>query len=327
MTASAVAAATAVAAIGFLLVVGQAPQATPPTVGDDGRIAVVGRDGDILTVDATTGVSQTLWRCPDACHVTALAWSPDGTRLAYAERNDIWLLDPLRGERRQLASCGDCASPYTTIAWSPDGSRIAFTQASQVFAVDMEGRVVELARAADGRWVTLPRWTTGGISVEFLVVDEGFVTIYSASVTPAASPPSREATFPVARGDPSPADWAWSPDGRRIAFTTTEFVIPRPVANGRNFARVWIMDRDGSDRARVLEVPDCCRNSLGMPSWSPDGQAVSVVLGPIVPRMYTVRIGEPARQLTVRGWRPESDRADLLPLRVSAVRPAWGRAP
>jgi Tol biopolymer transport system component len=63
---------------------------------------------------------------------SGVAWSPDGTRLAYVAAtharwdldgcNDVWVVDAAGGEASRLT---DTAMSWSYPAWSPDGSRIA----------------------------------------------------------------------------------------------------------------------------------------------------------------------------------------------------------
>ena len=60
------------------------------------------------------------------------------------------------------------------------------------------------------------------------------------------------------------ADWfpSWSPDGRRIAFTSNR--------DGK-YAEIYVMDADGSNQTRLTDnrKDDC------IPCWSPDGQSIA----------------------------------------------------
>jgi Tol biopolymer transport system component len=59
------------------------------------------------------------------------------------------------------------------------------------------------------------------------------------------------------------SDAAWSPDGRRIAFSATS----GPMAN----IDVYVMAADGSGRRRLTLSPEADSN----PTWSPDGTAIA----------------------------------------------------
>jgi Tol biopolymer transport system component len=76
-------------------------------------------------------------------------------------------------------------------------------------------------------------------------------------------------------GDSSPA---WSPDGSRIAFYSSEnppeYVEPEPgtvLTDPELDYGIFVMDADGSDRTRVARLP-----TRGL-SWSPDGEEIVFV--------------------------------------------------
>ena len=56
------------------------------------------------------------------------AWSPDGTRIAFASTRDgryeLWAVDAGGGEPLRLV---DAPGRQWAPAWSPDGSRVAYT--------------------------------------------------------------------------------------------------------------------------------------------------------------------------------------------------------
>jgi len=69
-------------------------------------------------------------------------------------------------------------------------------------------------------------------------------------------------------------DAAWSPDGRRIAFTRNE---DTGEALKYTHDDVFVMDADGSDVRQV--TPDKEGRSLSQPAWSPDGRQLVYVDG------------------------------------------------
>ena len=81
----------------------------------------------------------------------------------------------------------------------------------------------------------------------------------SATSTPCRSPAARRRASP--RGWPTSSQPRFSPDGRRIAFTSDR-------GGGDN---IWLMNVDGSDK-RQLTKEDF--RLLNQPSWSPDGRFI-----------------------------------------------------
>jgi hypothetical protein len=75
----------------------------------------------------------------------------------------------------------------------------------------------------------------------------------------------------AAEGDFSPA---WSPDGKRIAFSSTRDIDPANCNTDFCPADIWVMNADGTDQTR-LTSPGL--EQAMSPAWSPDGTKISVV--------------------------------------------------
>ena len=72
--------------------------------------------------------------------------------------------------------------------------------------------------------------------------------------------------------DVQKGDWfRWSPDGRRIAFTT----------NRDGNTELYVMNADGSGQRRLTRTPE---RFEGNPAWSPDGSRIAFQREGLKPR-------------------------------------------
>jgi Tol biopolymer transport system component len=72
----------------------------------------------------------------------APAWAPDGSRIAFARTNGIWVI-PSRGRPRRIAA----ASARHTVpfpAWSPAGKQVAYNSGNQLYVARVDGRSTKL---------------------------------------------------------------------------------------------------------------------------------------------------------------------------------------
>ena len=88
-----------------------------------------------------------------ADHPSSLAWSPDGSRLAFDTDNGIWVVDANGNGLTKVVGAG--ANP----TWSPDGSRLAYATQGEfdfwasVRVVDADGRhVQQVVDGGPGAW-------------------------------------------------------------------------------------------------------------------------------------------------------------------------------
>ena len=112
--------------------------------------------GSVLSGVAFLGLAAAGFGLPYYTFVRGLAWSPDGTRIAFADAG-IWVVSadgssaPI--ELVQLAS----DSPvWSSPAWSPDGTRIAWAEDAGIWVVSAEGSSAPVQLAADG---SAPAWS------------------------------------------------------------------------------------------------------------------------------------------------------------------------
>jgi dipeptidyl aminopeptidase/acylaminoacyl peptidase len=191
---------------------------------------------------------------------TDLAWSPDGSSLAY--RCDKVGINSNGSQGRPhinvltLSGSGHTTVRTSTLAfwpsWSPDGTRLAYatsllrpTKKTEVYTIALDGSHRRLV-ATGG---TAPAWSPDRRRIAYQArCGIRLVTPAGKDVTPAVN-----SCGAIGRSAPP----MWSPDGTKLAFETK--------------AGVYVMGANGSDLHRVsLEATTTWYGALpGRPSWRP----------------------------------------------------------
>jgi Tol biopolymer transport system component len=188
------------------------------------------------------------------------AWSPDGTRLAFASARegsfDIYVMDADgTGTTRLTSSNAQDRSP----SWSPDGSRIAFSRSSdggKVWLMDADGTDVrrltdepaeegEPSWSPDGRWIAYTHRASGADIREIWIARpdgsgrRGVTTLGGKSYAP---------------------DWA--PDSTRLAFSASRDGVRYDI---------YTVAADGKGLRRPVRTP----GDAFEPAWSPEGSEIA----------------------------------------------------
>ncbi len=194
-----------------------------------------------------------------------LAWSPDGSRIAYTRGNNagddsVWVVNADGTTTFPLEIGGPGAKRHPT--WSPDSTKIAYAVVKnapeQIYVSSSLGGIGPPLANGVGHE---PLWSPDGSKIAFDGYREGknfgYVDLHVVSADGSGNPlivtpsPYTEWTF-----------GAWSPDGGRFVYRATD-------SEGKTTYRV--MNANGSgDHPLVMPSGGDAREA----SWSPDGSRI-----------------------------------------------------
>jgi Ca2+-binding RTX toxin-like protein len=212
------------------------------------------------------------------------AVSPDGSRIAYVNSKNIWMINANGTGNRQLTTDSKFNDHP---AWSPDGTKIAFSAGSptafdeaDIFVMNADGSGKKnLTNTASDLSETDPAWSPDGQKIAYTrstCDPNGFggsncVFVMNADGTNQTNLTPEE-TLPQCPNQPgfrhkgASEDPGWSPDGQKIAFEGTTIC---PNGSGTD---VWIMNADGSNKT-VVNGDDGTADR--QPVFSPDGNELA----------------------------------------------------
>jgi dipeptidyl aminopeptidase/acylaminoacyl peptidase len=223
-------------------------------------------DADIYMLPFGGGTPLRLTSSPKA--ETRPRFSPDGRWLAFLSGRDgkhsqVWLLDRRGGEAVKLT---DYKADVSDLAWSPDGKRLALA----VGDIDPDEHDDDKAEGPG----------TGGADktpkpivirrLQFKRDGEGYLRelrqhLYVYDV-------EAKSSVQITSGAYEDSEPAWSPDGRRLAFTSNR--TQEPDANDNS--DVFVVEAKAGQKPRAVTTSPGTDRS---PEWSPDGKSIVYLAG------------------------------------------------
>ena len=194
------------------------------------------------------------------------AWSPDGTRLAYnaggSVSAQIFVREADSGRTRAITrGRAQNLSP----AWSPDGARLAFasnrTGTYDIYVANAGGSGIRRLTRLGSTFS--PAWSPDGRTIVFSSSGRTPENPELYAIRPDGSG-LRRLTRTAGGIDTLGDDGmpSWSPDGRRIAFTS----------NRTGDGEIWTMAPTGRKQRRLFGFP---RRDDWWPRYSPDGSMLA----------------------------------------------------
>jgi branched-chain amino acid transport system substrate-binding protein len=236
------------------------------------------------------------------------AWSPDGTRIAFASDRaqspnswpthvDIYVMN---ADGTGVTRLTDGSGSNNYPAWSPDGERIAFSGTdgpsddNYIFVMNADGTTVTRLTdrpasdagptwSPDGSRIAFASERDGNWDIHVMGVDGGGLTNLTRDLTRNPTP------------DLSPA---WSPDGTTILFRSQRDHSGGSIHEGAWPDELYLMRVDGSDTTRLT-------NDLRLeqhPSWAPGGSRIVFDDGGVA--IYVMSPDGTSVSLNVAGYDP-----------------------
>lgn len=293
-----------------------------PSMSASGNLLAFERDFGIWTVNPANGQATPLAirlagaiRGPLAKHekltggFSQIALSPDGKKLALIAHGEVFATDAAKGRHaRRLTRT--TAEEYD-LAWAPDSRRLVYGSErgghGQLFMYDFaDGK--ETALASDAGEDTAPRFSPDGKQLAFLRNDRELCVLDLAS---GKLRTLVKAPIDLPRPLDSSAPFAWSPDGRWIAFLSWGPRMFRNVqavslADGK---QVSLSSLANTDADNVLWSPD--RRSLLFTTGqrTEEGRVARVDLLPRTPEFREDRFQDLFKAKTDADKKPKDDQA------------------
>ncbi len=208
----------------------------------------------------------------DKGKIERVDWSPDGSKLAFLFNEDLWMARTDGTAPLQLTESSDRrvvrrAWSVDGSAWSPDGSNIAWISyypASGKSVLRLrrlnggESRVI----AESSRYMCF-KWSTHGDYLAYELFDrkQGSTTELFVVAMPNGMP---ERLSEYSPGSGLSRNWAWSPDGDKLALFADQKLMMFQMP-------------DGTSR-QIGKLLDPTWKSCFDMEWSPDGQKIGLIV-------------------------------------------------
>jgi TolB protein len=184
-------------------------------------------------------------------------WSPDGKSIAFISIRDgrprLYVMDADGSNERRLADIDISDRFYPAPVWSPDSQRIAVVSSLlEVYVVDVSDfQVFLISPSGYG-----PNWSPDGTKIILSKLRASISTQVLITNPDGSEPQDLSSGYVHDMLDP-----AWSPDGRHIAFMSSDWQT----------ASLYVMNTDGSNKRFLVDA----ESRLGPPIWSPDGEYIA----------------------------------------------------
>jgi dipeptidyl aminopeptidase/acylaminoacyl peptidase len=210
---------------------------------------------DLWIADTATGEGHQLTASKKSS--TNAAWSPDGKWIAFLSdrpgqisgspdgKKQIYMISADGGEARQLTKV---ETGVNIFAWSPDSKKLAFT------TEDPEPQAMKDRKEKYGEY-------------QVVHADYRMSHLWTLEIPAGESEALPEPKRLIEGATFSVGEFAWSPDGTRIAFSAQS--DPDLISIGT--ADIYVVAVNDGKVKKIVDTPGPERN----PHWSPDGKRIA----------------------------------------------------
>jgi WD40 repeat protein len=243
---------------------------------------------------------------PGLAFVGGLAWSPDGTSIAFdaskegTKRFSIYEVDVNSGAVTQLTDCpiAECSFGDLHPSWAPDGSRIVFARDGDLYVMNRSGsgvRQLYACRPSCARAME-PVWSPDGEEIAFAVQMAEQRDLYvmgwdgfgAHRLTDAPGDEFSPAWYALPRSTPEPT-MSTSPESVEARVTDTIDIADFPNAIAVGEGAVWVSAPrdDGSFSGDVVRIDPATGTVVAripvesLPGWEVGGGGMGVGMGSI----------------------------------------------
>jgi len=193
-------------------------------------------------------------------------WSPNGELIAFG-RTNIYALEPATGQITDIVR--NAWDP----SWHPDGTSLVYSflgTEGGLYTVDVntgEQNRLPIPQFSElGGDPFHPAWSPDGRQLAFAMPDQnGLEEIFVTDSSCAEAENALCELQQLTDADGQSYSPAWSPDGSRIAFTSSRV----------DTWWIYVMNADGTNLQQITQNPYGAFAGDFAPAWSPDGEFIA----------------------------------------------------
>ena len=288
----------------------------------------------VINSDGTLAIALTHFTFAGSSAVHAFGWAPDGSKLVYscacatdgsdaaAANANLWIVNPDGSGQHTLTALTQAGAD--TPMWSPSGSKVAFSSFRALDGSDAAG-------PAENLWLVNPdgsapaplthltqvfgtaklreaaaRWSSDGQRLSFAsnrALDGGDAFAPSLVFNLWAINADGSSPTPFTRlvGSSSGDGW-WSPDGSRVAFSSTRAASGADTTNVNS--NEWVVGVGGTG---LLDVTASSSATAAMLGWAPTGSHLRFLSNQVLNGANTFMASSNV-------WRVDPDGTNKIPL-------------